>query len=281
MDTRQRLATLLDSAVHTRTARSLASASRELTGLLLPSLCVLCGDRDGAVCPECAPGLAAETRQPFRAERGAAALPLRFIEQGPAPVPVVAAARYGAEASRALLAFKDHGRSSVARFLRPAVYRALEAVPELLGLTGPFTLVPVPGSAAGFRRRGIDPVEELLRGPLPRGWMAARGWVSHRRPSPPAVVRQRTSHAGTGSRQRRSVARDRFRPTHRLTAGFVGSARHERPTVVVFDDVMTTGSTLSAMWRALELGGISPAGAVVLASVAPPGAVGDEGLNSG
>lgn len=281
MDPGHRLAALLDSAVHTPAAQALASASRELTGLLLPSLCVLCGERDGAVCPACAPALAAELLQPFRAEHGAAALPLRFTPSGPAPVPVVSAAHYGAEASRALLAFKDHGRTSVVRSLRPAVYRALGALPELLGITGPFTVVPVPGSAAGFRRRGFDPVEELLAGALPPGWTVTRGWLRHRRASPLAAARQRASHAGSGSRQRRSVARRRFRATRRLPAGTVEAARGGAGSVVVFDDVMTTGSTLSAVWQALEHGGITPVGAVVLAAVTPPGPGDDGGLNSG
>lgn len=281
MGTSQRLANLLDSAVHTPAARGLASASRELTGLLLPSLCVLCGERDGAVCPGCAPHLAADLLQPFRAERDAAALPLRFTQPAPAPVPVVAAARYGGEASRALLAFKDHGRTSVVRFLRPAVYRALGSVPELLGIQGPFTVVPVPASAAGFRRRGLDPVEELLGGPLPPGWTVARGWLAHRRRPLLTAPRHRTSHAGTGSRQRRSGSRDRFRPTRRLAAEAAEAARNGGRSVVVFDDVMTTGSTLAATWLALEHGGIRPAGAVVLAAVTAPGNVGDGGLNSG
>ncbi|MEV4901792.1 phosphoribosyltransferase family protein [Citricoccus sp. NPDC055426] len=291
METPQRLAALLDAAVHRPAVRTAAAASRELTGLLLPSLCVLCGVRDGSVCPDCAPRLTAELLHPFRAERDAGALPLRSLgpseaaaaleEPGEsAPLPVVAAARYGAEASRALLAFKDHGRLPVVRFLRPAVYRALAAVPEQLGICGPFTLVPVPGSAAGYRRRGFDPVQELLGGALPPGWTVAHGWLAHRRAPAMEALRHRTSHAGSGSRQRRAGTRGRFRPTRRLAAHAPGAARGGTASVVLFDDVMTTGSTLAATWRALEDAGISPVGAVVLAAVTAPGPGSDEGLNS-
>lgn len=291
METPQRLAASLDSTLGHGAVRTAVAASRELASLLLPSLCVLCGARDGSVCPDCAPRLAAELLHPFRAERDAAALPLldaRHAEVGgkaeelrePAPVPVVAAARYGWEASRALLAFKDHSRTSVVRFLRPGVYRALAAVPAHCGITGPFTLVPVPGSAAGFRRRGFDPVEELLAGPLPPGWITARGWLAHRRVPPLEALRHRMSHAGTGSRLRRSSTRDRFRPTRRLAGDAAAAARDGARRVVLFDDVMTTGSTLAATWRALEHEGITPVGAVVLAAVAAPGTVSDEGLNS-
>lgn len=298
MESRQRLAAMLDAAVQSPALQAAAAASRELTGLLLPSLCVLCGTQDGSVCPDCAPRLTAEMLQPFRAEHDAAALPLRSTgSAGPlgtgdseslldlAPVPVVAAALYGAETARAVLAFKDHGRTSVVRSLQPAVYRALAAAPGLLGVSGPFTVVPVPGSVAGFRRRGFDPVEELLAGALPPGWTTTRGWLAHRWEPPFTALRRRTSHAGTGSRQRRSGTRDRFRPTRRLAAAAaVGASsaatRNSSRSVVLFDDVMTTGSTLAATWRALERGGITPVGAVVLAAVTAPGTVFDEGLNS-
>jgi predicted amidophosphoribosyltransferase len=229
--------------------------------------------------------LVTELLHPFRAEDDAAALPLYpagaaqtpprpltadssgdgdppMPPGGPAPplrpVPVVAAARYGADASRALLAFKDHGRTAVAGYLRPAVHRALAAAPRLLGIPGPFTLVPVPASAAGFRGRGYDPVEELLTGTLPPGWQVATGWLAHRRKPLLAAIRSRSSHAGAGSRQRRHRGRD----------------------LVVFDDVMTTGATLAATWHALEQAGVRPVGAVVVAAVTAPGKAPDEGLNS-
>ncbi|GAA1670334.1 hypothetical protein GCM10010977_15240 [Citricoccus zhacaiensis] len=304
----------LDRLVHAPAARALGRSGRELAGLLMPSLCVLCGRQDGTVCPECAPGLVAGLLHPFRAEQDAAALPLYPVwpprissrlpparspggviapaapsgdgdppmppggtEPSLHPVPVVAAARYGAEASRAILAFKDHGRTSVAGYLRPAVHRALAAAPRLLQAQGPFTLVPVPASASGFRSRGYDPVEELLTGALPPGWQVASGWLAHRRRPLVAALRPRSSHAGTGSRQRRHRGRDRFQTTRRFAAG---AHRDPGRNVVVFDDVMTTGSTLAATWHALEQAGVRPVGAVVVAAVTAPGTAPDEGLNS-
>ncbi|WP_313820768.1 phosphoribosyltransferase family protein [Citricoccus sp.] len=304
----------LDRLVHAPASRALARSGRELAGLLMPSLCVLCGRQDGTVCPECVPGLVTELLHPFRAERDAAALPLYpggavrtpprppparspggvvppaasaedgnppmplgVPEPSLQPVPVVAAARYGAEASRALLAFKDHGRTAVAGYLRPAVHRALAAASQLLEAPGPFTLVPVPASTAGFRGRGYDPVEELLTGALPPGWKVATGWLAHRRRPLVDTLRTRSSHAGAGSRQRRHRGRDRFRTTRRFAAeAHRGLGRN----VVVFDDVMTTGSTLAATWHALEQAGIRPVGAVVVAAVTAPGTAPDEGLNS-
>lgn len=297
-------------------ARALGRAVRELAGLLLPADCAVCGGTDGTVCPDCALELAASLMRPFRAEQEAAALPLvchgrdevteEDIDAGPVPLPVVAAGRYGGPLARALLAFKDHGRTPVGRHLRPAVYRVLAAAPELLGErrghplsrlqadhpgrragtqgAAPVLLVPVPGSASGFRRRGYDPVAELLGGPLPPGWRLAPGLLRHasHRGAPGGLSGtgglglpgSGASHAGAASSARRHRNAGRFRAAGRAT-------RLQDRTVVLFDDVMTTGATLAAAWRALDRAGLEPVGAVVLTAVTAPGATPAEGLNSG
>ncbi len=280
------LATGLDRMLQAPAVRTAGRAARELSGLLLPADCAVCGVEDGGVCPECAGRLADALLHPFRAEQDAAALPLVSVspDAGPLPLAVVAAGRYGGPLARAVLGFKDHGRTPVGRHLRPAVHRALAAVPELVAEhapggagTVPALLVPVPGSAAGFRRRGYDPVAELLTGPLPLGWELAPGLLrpargrsvpgAHRRPGPAA------SHAGTASTLRRHRNAGRFRATER-------AHRLQRRPVVLFDDVMTTGSTLAAAWHALDRVALAPVAAVVLAAVTAPGAGTSGGLNS-
>jgi len=284
------LATGLDRLLQAPVVRTIGQAARELTGLLLPVDCAVCGHRDGDLCPECAEQLAGALLRPYRAERDAAALPLVSVgpDAGPVPLAVVAAGRYGGPLARALLGFKDHGRTPVGRHLRPAVHRALAAVPTLVtghapGGTGgpgaaPVLLVPVPGSATGFRRRGYDPVAELLTGPLPPGWELAPGLLRQARGRPRARARGRpdrtASHAGAASTLRRHRNAGRFRTTGR-------AHRNQGSTVVLFDDVMTTGSTLAAAWHALDSVGLRPTAAVVLAAVTAPGSEPSEGLNSG
>jgi predicted amidophosphoribosyltransferase len=266
--------------------RTAGRAGRELTGLLLPADCAVCGIEDGAVCPVCAGEVAGSLLRPFRAERDAAALPLVSVgpDAGPVPLAVVAAGRYGGPLARALLGFKDHGRTPVGRHLRPAVHRALAATPALVADhapigpgTPPVLLVPVPGSAAGFRRRGYDPVAELLTGPLPPGWeLAPRLLRPARRRSGRGALRQpgpTASHAGTASTLRRHRSAGRFRAGDR-------ARRLQGRTVVLFDDVMTTGSTLAAAWNALVRVGLGPSAAVVLAAVTAPGSAPSGGLNS-
>jgi predicted amidophosphoribosyltransferase len=280
------LAITLDRLLRVPTVRAAGRAARELTGVLLPADCAVCGIEDGAVCPECADQLAAAVLHPFRAEADAAALPLVSMgsDAGPVPLAVVAAGRYDGALARALLAFKDHGRTPVGRDLRPAVHRAVAAVSSLVADleqggpgAGPALLVPVPGSAVGFRRRGYDPVAELLTGPLPPGWELAPGWLRHARGGVGAGARPRPgpapSHAGTSSARRRHDSTGRFRATSRA------HPPPDRP-VVLFDDVMTTGSTLAAAWRALDRAGCTPGAAVVLAAVTAPGTKPFKVLNS-
>lgn len=292
-------ATGLDRALQVPLVRTAGRAVRELSGLLLPVDCAVCGLEDGAVCPDCAGRLTRSLLHPFRAERDAAALPLVSPgpDAGPLPLAVVAAGRYDGPLARALLAFKDHGRTTVGRYLRPAVHRALAAAPSLAvpsslvepsareagrAPDAPTLLVPVPGSVTGFRRRGYDPVAELLTGPLPPGWELAPGLLRPARTRSGHGARRgpgrRASHTGSASTDRRRRSIGRFRATgraHRL------AGRPEGRTLVLFDDVMTTGSTLAAAYHALDREGLRPAAAVVLAAVTAPARAAVGGLNSG
>ncbi|HEY4614915.1 MAG TPA: phosphoribosyltransferase family protein [Citricoccus sp.] len=267
------LATGLDRLLHAPAARAVTTAARDLAGLLLPTDCAVCGLRDGAVCPGCAAELSVALLRPFRAEDQAASLPLVSVDRagGPLPLPVVAAGRYAGSLASAVLAFKDHGRTPVVRHLRPAVRRALTAVPALVGdpfpepASAPVLVAPIPGSSTGFRRRGYDPVAELLTGSLPPGWIPAPGLLRAApiRNRDPRRQRAASSHAGSASSLRRHRNAGRFRATARA-AGLRGR------TVVLFDDVMTTGSTLAAAWHAVAATGVEPAAAVVLAAVTAP-----------
>jgi predicted amidophosphoribosyltransferase len=170
----------------------------------------------------------------------------------------VAAGAYAGPVRPAVIAFKEHGRAELAGPLGTALGLAVAAV--LLGDPevgrGPVLLVPVPSSAAAVRRRGRDHVRELadvagaeLRAAgVPAQTRSLLGWAGGRR------VRD---SAGLDAAQRRGNLAGRYRA--RTTALPTGCR------LVLVDDVVTSGATLTEAARALLAD--ENAAAVVLAAV--------------
>lgn len=182
---------------------------------------------------------------------------------------VHAAEEFDGPLRRGISAFKDDGRrdagGSLARLARRAVSAALEgtALCEQAGaVDARITLVPVPSSRAAFRVRGRYPLGEIAvqvrRGtPIRDG----TGILAHRR-----RVRDQ-SGLDLAGRRRNVDGAFRVRPESGVRRG--GEASWLSGTVVLLDDVVTSGATLSAAHDALEAAG---ARRIVCAAVAatPP-----------
>lgn len=241
-------------------AEAWGAADRALEPML-PAQCAVCGAPSQGLCRACTRLLHRSCSRPRRVESQAPRL------EG---LPTVAAGPYEFEVAACLLALKEGGRTD----LLPPLARILAAaVRAAVGETPATTLVAVPSSAAALRRRWFDPVAELLRrchrmGLLPEH-VRVEPWLGHRSRrlrAAPGLLRPQTSQKARDARGRAAVLEPFVvqRPWSAARAG------HAVPSIVLVDDVLTTGSTLVRAWRALESAGLPVRGAVVLAAVPAP-----------
>jgi predicted amidophosphoribosyltransferase len=211
--------------------------------LALPTRCAACGEPGAAVCAPCTADLLA------------ALFPSgpHLVSPCPRPPglpPVVAAGRYSGVLRAVLVAAKDGGRHDL-RGVLSAVLAA--AVLQVDGATGA-VIVPAPSSRASRRRRGEVPTTELA---IAAGQALGIPVVDALRPLRSVADQAALSHAGRA----RNVAGAYAVPA-RTTPSLLGR------TVIVVDDVMTTGATLCEAARALRAAGGIVIGAAVVAATA-------------
>lgn len=279
-----------------RLLEALALAGAELLALVAPVECVCCGREDTEVCGACARRIRKLCSRPFRAESQAPAL---LSVEGEVLVPVVAVGPYREELAQTLLSFKKFGQRGIALLLGRMLERGLSAA---AGDSSRVCLIPVPSSAAAFRRRGFSPIHLLLRrtrGRDRREWVLCD--VLRKRSSLPslAVSRHgeqnglalpdllatgaalvRGGRAGrpgsTGQKGLDRGGRARRVRGSMAVRGTMKNALHGR-TCIIVDDVLTTGATIAEAVRAIEAAGGLVRGAVVLAATRAPGRQGSTG----
>jgi predicted amidophosphoribosyltransferase len=160
----------------------------------------------------------------------------------------------GIDAGIAALPYRGAGRRLVAalKFSRLLPAAALGA--RLIAARAPAglladPLVPVPAAPLRTARRGIDPPQELA---------AALSGLEDAGVVPVLRRRDRGRQRGRGRGERLA------RPPAVVAAGVAPDR------VVLVDDVVTTGATLTACARALRAAGTTHIGAVALAAAPPP-----------
>lgn len=229
----------------------LSSAAAILADLVLPRDCGGCGTAGPAVCPTCADAL-----------------------RGPIVMPApgrVAAAEYAGVVRGMLLAFKERRRLDLTRPLGAALARAAWALAaEPAGSAGsaeagvvpasqvkpPLVLVPVPGRRAAVRRRGFDQVARLC-GAAARD-LRGRG-VDVRVARVLRARRRGADQAGLGAAERAVNRAGAFTVV-------AGASPAAGGIVIVVDDIVTTGATLTEATRALRSGDWAPVGAAAVAA---------------
>jgi predicted amidophosphoribosyltransferase len=194
--------------------------------VLMPVECAGCGAPDRALCAPCRTAL----------------LPAPFWHSLPDGTPVSSALDYEGAVRQAVLAFKENGRTDVAKALALALKAALATAASASAVTSP-ELALVPTSRGSFRSRGYDPVAMLVR---KTGFRHAR------------VLR----HARATLRQKTLDVESRH---HNLIGSLGATTPLNGRSFIVVDDVSTTGATLVEACRAIRESGGDAVSAVTLA----------------
>jgi predicted amidophosphoribosyltransferase len=223
----------------------------DVADLFLPTACAGCGAervrlRFGA-CERCAAALEALTPFPTAPQPPPPGMP-RCVAVGP----------YAGELRGTLLAYKERGRH---RLARPLGALLASAVARLAPKGAPVLLVPIPSTAAATRKRSGDHMTRLAAHAVRRlreaGWQADLTHLLRALPKPDAAslsVAERAV-AAESSLQIRSARIGKF---SRRSPG--------KGTLVVVDDIVTTGATLAVATARLEEANVQVTGAAVLAA---------------
>lgn len=206
----------------------LRGALAEALALVIPVACAGCDEPDVALCEECGIRL---RPQVTRARLG---------------IEVWSGLAFEGVPARVVRALKEDGRTGLARALAPALQAAVEAaVTATTWQADAVTVVPIPTSRASYRRRGYRVIELVAR----RAGLRS----------------ERLLVAGRATADQRGLDRTARR---RNVAGSLRARGVEGRTVIVIDDVVTTGATLEEAVRALRAGGAEVIGAATIAATA-------------
>jgi predicted amidophosphoribosyltransferase len=237
---------------------------RALVDLVLPATCAGCGTAGGQLCPRCTAGLAGLVPGPARPTPAPDALP-----------PCVALGAYEGPLRGLIIAYKERGAHPLARPLGTHLGRAAGLAARRSDAVS-VALVPVPATAAAIRDRHGDHVLRLAR-------HAARGLRSDGYPVTivsALAARPKADSSGLGAAARAESAAHAFRVrpvgVRRLMA-----AQRAGATVIVLDDILTTGSTLAAVTIALADSGVPVASAATVAATRRRGKSPDRGRRPG
>ncbi|MFG1655274.1 ComF family protein [Micromonospora chersina] len=211
---------------------------------MLPAGCAGCAERVPGLrqgfCPRCVGELEALHPAPTRPDPPPPGLP-----------PCLALGPYAGALRHGLLAYKERGRHGLAR---PLGALLAEVVAAAVGPRRAVTLVAVPDTARAARARYGDHLDRLARHAADR--LRAAGWPV--RVLRPLRALPRPDSVALDSAGRAAAADAAFR-LRRAAGGADGS-------VVLLDDIVTTGATLAAVSRVLRDAGMTPNAAAVLAA---------------
>jgi predicted amidophosphoribosyltransferase len=211
-----------------------------LADLVLGGRCAGCGRPGLGACDQCV--AAVRSPPPFPVPWLAPDLP-----------PVLAGGPYADELRRLLLAAKERGALGLLPLLGERVAAGVAAWVLAAECGDPVVLVPVPSARRGVVERGVDLPSELARRAAHRlrvAGLPVQAWRGLR------LVRRPLDQSELGRDDRLA----------NLGGAMAASGRIPQGSVVVVDDIVTTGATLVEAARALSATGRAPAAAITVAA---------------
>jgi predicted amidophosphoribosyltransferase len=227
-----------------------------LADLVLPGACAGCAAerlplRYGT-CDACAARL--EALSPF---------PAAPVPPPPGMPPCHAVGPYGGPLRSVLLAYKERGRHRLARPLGALLAGAVAAAAVRAGggPQTPLVLLPVPSTARAIRERHGDHMARLTTHAVRRlrsaGWQARLAQPLRALPRPDSASLDAPGRAAAAEHSLR-IRTSRIRVLRR--------AMTMESTLIVVDDIVTTGATMAAVTARLGEANMQVAGAAVLAA---------------
>ena len=206
--------------------------------LLLGACCAGCGGPAMTLCRSCGAEMAPH--------------PVPGTPSRRLPVPSVAGGVNAGVLRRVVVAWKEQGVTALTGVLD---HHLAAAVVPFTTPGRSVVLVPVPTSRRSRRARGCDLVDDLARAAARR---LRRTGVDIRVRQELACVQETRDQSGLGADARWQNLEGAF--------GARGRPRTDDADVVVVDDILTTGATVSEALRALAAAGRRPVGVAVVAT---------------
>ena len=214
-----------------------------LTEIIFPSRCIGCTRLGISICSECRKQWHPHIYQ-------------REINWNGENFPVLSAIQYSPIASRVLLSAKESQIRAADQLIVNGVVHSLNTFVKRYGSA---TLVPVPSRKSANRKRGRNFLQEITSQVAAEVGLSSHSLLTHSRK---VRDQSRLNIADRSENLSRafSIAREL---TAQLSAGNTG------PAIIVIDDLITTGATLSEAIRALRTAGFTVLGAVTSCTAKP------------
>lgn len=199
----------------------------QILALLFPEHCLGCRRRDETLCHACIQGLGRCTR----------ALPSDIFAAFDYHDPIV---------KKAIWNIKYYNHSPVGPLLGKIMYETLlEDIAEIEALTSnQIVVVPIPLSARRYKERGYNQAEKIAR-----GFVEAAGTKSF-------ILNRATVHKHRDiSPQARIIEKNERLKNIRGAFTLTDNRHIKGRTVIVIDDVTTTGGTMQEVMKVLKEGG--------------------------